>query len=405
MISPQLRSLIALPLLFLLSSCSTLSSLWHNPFADAESEQHTIEKKAPAAKVSFAERGDMAVLWRRDVDQRKPASPPGFSLPTIVHSDQGDLVVAGSQDGRVRFYTLSGHEAGRIALQSPCESGGLQLSNGLVVVGDVEGNIYGLDLANERIVWQQSLSSAMFGHPVAVDDDFIVQTSNNLIYRFSADGKKIWSYSSSRIGGISMHLTPSPVVYKHRIFALFSNGDVISLKADTGSLLWKRQLLISNKAAVMSELKVPVATPVVIPVGVSVAKEDLLAVSIYQGDMFFLSLRDGSTLAARGLSLKGSPLLFDGKLIVADASGAVSALDAAGITLWKKQLSNGELTAPVVWNHRIWVADEQAHVFRLSADGNLEASLALDGRIDRSPVVSKQGVLLRNNLGTLYLLR
>ena len=355
--------------------------------------------------VAPASTGHLSVLWRNNVDQRKPASPPGFSLPAAINTAQGELVIAGGQDKRLRVYSAGGSELERIALAHASESGALQLSNGLVVVGDVGGILYGLDISNGRIAWQQQLSSALIGVPVAVGDDFIIQTSNNQIFRFSAGGKKLWSYSG-QLGGLGSHLTPSPVVYDGNVYSVFSNGDVIALKADGGNFLWKRQMLLSNNAAVMSEVKIPEASPLVIPASQSGHGEATLVVSIFQGMLSFISLQDGSTLHQRKISLKSQPLLIDNTVFVADATGAVSALNANdAATLWKKQLSDGELTGPVLWRGNLWVADDQARVYRLDKKGRLQASTTLDGRIDRTPVATTHGLLVRNNLGTLYMLR
>jgi len=265
--------------------------------------------------------------------------------------------------------------------------------------------LYGLDIDQAKVAWRFSLSSALIGSPVAVADGFIVQTSNNQIYHFSNNGKKLWSYSGM-LGGLSMHLTPSPVVHKARVYAAMSNGDVVALKVANGSFIWKRQLLLSNKAAVMSDLKVPLAQPLLITAEQSGRDEDVLLVSVFQGQLSFLSLQDGSTLSNRSLSLKSAPLLIGKQVIVADTSGAVSALNALnGETLWKQQLSTGELTGPVLWQGSLWVADDQAMVYRLSPSGKLLATTELDGRIDRAPVVSNGGVLVRNNFGSLYMLR
>jgi len=93
-------------------------------------------------------------------------------------------------------------------------------------------------------------------------------------------------------------------------------------------------------------------------------------------------------------------------VFVADTAGAISALDASnGETLWKKQLTQGELTGPVYWQGSLWVADDKAMVYRLSLAGKFLASTELNGRIDRAPVVADEGVLVRNNLGSLYMLR
>jgi len=131
-----------------------------------------------------------------------------------------------------------------------------------------------------------------------------------------------------------------------------------------------------------------------------------LLVSVFQGEMSFLSLQDGSTLSNRLLSLKSAPLLVGKQVFVADTSGAVSALNpASGETLWKQQLTAGELTGPALWQGDLWVADDKGMVYRLSQSGKLLAVIELDGRIDRAPVAAQDGVLVRNNLGALYMLR
>ena len=131
----------------------------------------------------------------------------------------------------------------------------------------------------------------------------------------------------------------------------------------------------------------------------------MLVVAVFQGEVSFVSLQDGTVLSHRNLSLKSSPLLVGKHLYVADTSGAVSALDASnGETLWKQQISAAELTGPVLWQGSLWVADSSGMVYRLNIDGSVSASIELDGHIDRSPVVATDGVLVRNHLGTLYML-
>ncbi|RLL55923.1 pyrrolo-quinoline quinone [Mariprofundus sp. EBB-1] len=405
-------SLIALSSVMMLSACSTVSSLWSDQTETENVKAQTttsMDSKHGNASSNGSDvasaSGSIDLVWSNNVDQRKPASPMGFSVPTAVQSSAGERIIVGGQDYRVRIYNAQGSELNRIALNEACESAALQMSNGLVIVGDLGGTIYALDIDQAKVIWSVGLSAALIGSPIAYGDGFIIQTSNNQLYRFSHDGKKIWSYSDA-LGGLSMHLSPSPVVYKGRVFAALSNGDVVALNADTGSFIWKRQLLLSNKASVMSELKVPVAMPLLITAKQSGRDEDVLLVPVFQGQLSFLSLLDGSTLSNRKISSKSSPLLVGDQVFVADTSGALSALNALdGETTWKQQLSDGELTGPVLWQGSLWVADDQATVYRLSQSGKLLASKDLDGRIDRSPVVGKNGILVRNNLGSIYMLR
>ncbi len=385
-----------------LTACSSTSS-W---FGGDESSQKSGSTEAEIAAPAFIESnlGGISTVWRTDLDQRMPASVPGFSLPLIYQTGSAEKIVAGAQDKRVRIYSADGTELGRIGLGAACESGALQLSNGLVVVGDVEGGLYGLDIKKAVVSWKVELSSSFVGTPVAIDGGFIIQTVNNQVYRFSAAGEKLWSYSGND-GGLSMHLSPSPVVHKNRVYAAMTNGEVVALKAEHGGFLWKRQLLLNNNASILSELKVPVAAPTVVTAEESGRDEDTLVVPVFQGDIAFLSLQDGSTLNSRSISIKSSALLKNKRLYIADSTGSVSALDAAnGVTLWKQQVTTNELTGPVLWQGDLWVANEHGKVFRLTENGKVKASVELTGRIDRVPVATKKGVLVRNNLGTLYLL-
>jgi len=398
----MMRSAVIAPLkiALLAAGLTALAGCSMNLFSSEEGEQKAAIESSSAETTS-----DISILWRSDLDQRRPASNGGISNPAVAKSKDGEMIVAGAQDRRVRVLNGSGREIHRVALTAAGESGGLQLANGLVVVGDVAGKVFGIDIDQGSVVWTVELSSSLLSRPVLVGNDFIMQTENNQVFRFSDSGQKIWSYSGPP-GSLGMQLLPSPVVHRDQIYVAMRNGDVVALRADSGSFLWQRQLLINSNASVLRDLKVPVATPLLITAEQSGHQEDMLAVPLFQGELFFLSLQDGSTLMSRAISLKSSPLLIGKRVYVADAHGAVSMLDAATAdTLWKQQVSSGELTGPIYWNKMLWVADEFGKVYRLNLDGKLLATVELGGRIDLAPVVSSDGVLVRNNLGTLFKLR
>ncbi len=362
------------------------------------SKHHHID--AAVAPFTAQAADTIHIAWQREVDFRRPATISGFSQPVVA----GSYIVIGGQDRRVRIFTMDGDELNRVALAAPCESSGLQLANGLVVVGDIDGMLYGIDPDQAKIVWKTHLGAPLISAPVALQHGFIVQVSNNQVYRFDDNGKKVWSYSGL-LGGLSMRQTPAPVVYDGKVYVALSNSDVVALKASNGTFLWKHQLLINTDFSVLSEMKVPSSTPTLVTTSSSGAAEDMLVVALFQGDIDFLSLSDGSTLHRRHISLKSSALLHDKRLFVADTEGFIRALDASSSDiLWKQHLSSGALSGPVLWHNKLWVADDRGYVFRLTLDGGIEAVVKLKGRIDRAPVVTPKGVLVRNNLGTLYLL-
>jgi len=334
---------------------------------------------------------DMA--WVVDVDQRQPMSPSGFSQPALAGND----IVIGGRDAYVRVYDLHGNELRRIAIESACDSGALALSPALVVLGDVNGTIYGINPRVGRILWRQRLSSVMLGHPVKAGHGFMVQTADSHIYRFSSKGKKLWSFAGQQ-GGMTMRDGPSPRVSGKVVYAIFTNGDVVALQTDSGDLIWRRQLMLDMNAMTLSQMKVPVADPVLVG--------DLLIVSFYQGNLIALSVRDGQQRWQRQLSLKSTPIVQGGRLLAATSHGAVVSLDiSSGATLWREKLGDEELVGPVLWKKHLLVGDGRGHVSALMLDGRKSGMLDLPGRLERTPLAVPDGILIRNNLGGLYLVR
>jgi outer membrane protein assembly factor BamB len=356
------------------------------PAAVQQTGQQTSSFEAAAQTPS-----DLQIAWGVDVDQRRPLAPYSFARPVLV----GGLIVLAGQDSFVHIYNMNGRELRRIALQAPSNSDALALSHKLVVLGDVQGILYGIDPQQGKILWQWQMPSDMLGRPVQVGHDMLVQTGDNSIYRISAKGEKLWSFSSTQ-AGLNMLLTPSPLVVGNTCYAMLTSGDAVALRCDTGDLLWRRQLLLDNDAVVLSELKTPIADPVLVG--------DVLIVSFYQGSLIGLSARDGQQIWQRGLSLKSSPLVYQGRLFAASGNSILELDPSNGTTLWKRTLQAGDLVGPTLEQGRLFAADAHGRIFALNLDGRITGETSLPGRIDRSPVAASGGVLLRNNLGGLYLI-
>jgi len=363
-----------------LTSCSLFTN---SSDVDSSAKKKTVEEVVAPANLN--------VDWSVDVDQRHLMSPFGYSQPALV----GKEIVIGGRDARVHVYNLQGDELRRIAIEAPCESGALALNPALVVLADVKGTLYGINPQAGSIVWRYSLSSVLLGHPVRVGDGFMVQTADNRIYRFSPKGKKRWSYAGLP-GGLTMHQGSAPRVFGGIAYAVFSDGDIVALRTDSGDLVWRRQLLLDMNAVTLNEMKVPVADPVLVG--------KIMIVSFYQGNVIALSMKDGQQLWQRKLSLKTTPIMQADHLLAATSDGAVVALDvASGATLWRQKLTNSELVGPSLSQGKVFVGDAGGHVYALAPDGHKTGVLSLPGRIDRAPIVIlKGGVLIRNSLGGLY---
>ncbi len=347
------------------------------------------------------------VVWSTDVDGRKPADPLAYGQVTLTGQGEAARLVIGGRDARVHVYNLSGDELYRIALLEGSDSGAATLSSGLVVLSDTDAQLYAIDAQLGKISWQYALSSPVTGVPIIVDQDVLVQCTDNRIYRINTRGEKVWSFSG-QAGGLGLYLNTSPLLHDGRVYALLTTGDAIALDAKTGDLIWRKQLLLDTNAAHLADLKAPQAMPVwmsELTWDGNTAK-NLVLFSFYQGEAFALSLDDGSALMSHTISFKSAPLVDGERLYTADSHGLSQAVErGTGVALWQQQLSAAELVGPVMWHDSLWLADAQGSVFRLDKAGHVQASIDLPGSIDRSPVVIPNGVLVHTSLGGLYLLR
>jgi len=346
------------------------------------------------------------VVWSVDVDGRKPADPLAYGQVALTGQGEAARLVIGGRDARAHVYDLSGDELYRTTLFEGSDSGAATLASGLVILGDTDARLYAIDAQTGEIAWQYSLSAPLTGTPVIVGQDVLIQCTDNHIYRIDGQGKKVWSFSN-QAGGLGLYLNTSPLLHNGRVYTLLTTGDAIALDAETGDLVWRKQLLLNTDAAHLSDLKAPQAKPVWMPEltwGGNTAK-DLVLFSFYQGEAFALNSGDGSTMLSHTTSFKSAPLV-DGRLLyTADSHGLSQAIErSTGVILWQKQLSGAELVGPVKWHDSLWLADAQGNVFRLDKAGHVQASIELPGSIDRAPVVISNGVLVHTSLGGLYLL-
>jgi outer membrane protein assembly factor BamB len=346
-------------------------------------------------------------VWSVDVDQRLPNEPIALSVPALVGSGEDTLLVIAGRDGWIHIYDVNGSQIHRFFLGAPSDSPALALPNGHVVVGDIKGGLTVIDPLAGKIVWQKSLSAAFSSTPILVDNDFIVQTLANEIYRFSASGEKRWSYTGTQ-NTLLMYLGATPSLVQDRVYALLSNGDVVALKAYTGDLVWKRQLILSAAASNLSTFKGPLATPVYIEKlnmnGESVNK--VVLAPIFQGTLSALSADNGSLLFDVPVSLKAAPLIVGQTMYLADGLGFLSAYNLVkGNRMWSKKITGSALLGPTLFQQDLWVTDTHGELYKIDLQGEIIAQKTFSGHIHRLPIVTEQGLIFRTDRGEMTLVK
>ncbi len=357
---------------------------------------------------TFAQTSTIETVWSVDVDQRLPNDPAALSHLAILKHDNETWAVLAGRDGWVHVYNIvSGSEVRRFYLGTPVDSGALTLQNDTVVFGDIRGNLYAVDPIAGEIIWQKKLSSTFTMQPVAVGSDFLVQTADNELYRFSESGEKRWSYTGSK-NTLSLYLGANPWVDNDVVYTVFNNGGAVALKAYTGDVLWRQQTISASLAARVGNINGPLATPLLVE-SLQLAGEQVhhaLMVPIFNGELVILSAKDGSQSFSLPVSLKSTPLLVNKKMFMADSLGFLHAYNVdKGSRVWSKKISEHELIGPVLFDGALWLTDNQGNVFRVNMDGEVEANITLKGSITRLPIVTDMGLLIRTDRGLMTLVK
>lgn len=242
------------------------------------------------------------------------------------------------------------------------------------------------------------------GMVYAVDADGIAVALN------ASDGKQVWEFEAENVEVIDRLVSGAIAVADGRAYVVAGNGMIFGLDAGAGTELWRRQL-----QAPMRTTPTLIAGMVLAPTddsqlyaldgatgdilwqhaglfeqagmlgGASPAATDEIVVAAYgSGEVVALSLQSGQpiwnetvvrprrTLAIGAISdIVADPVISDGRVIVAGASGEMAAFDLArGDRLW---------TADVTSTQTPWVAG--SFIYIITERNELVCMLQQGGRI------------------------
>jgi outer membrane protein assembly factor BamB len=112
------------------------------------------------------------------------------------------------------------------------------ISQGIIYVGDVDGNFYAYKLSDGSEVWKQKFEGSGFLAGAAFHEDRLyVGDFNGLIRALDAsDGKELWKYEAK---GESY---AAPNVVDGRVLVTTEAGELVSLDASSGEQQWHFQI-------------------------------------------------------------------------------------------------------------------------------------------------------------------
>ncbi|MGJ8620794.1 MAG: outer membrane protein assembly factor BamB [Methylophilaceae bacterium] len=285
---------------------------------------------------------------------------------------EAGAVYAANSEGELGKWDIeNARQAWRIDVEEAI-SGGVGVGGGLVMVGTNRGHVMAYDF-NGKLVWSVQLSSEILSAPRYADSLVIVRSGDNHIYGLDAiDGSTKWVYER-KVPALSLRSTAGVIVDGGAVYAGFSGGKMVAIRADNGKLLWEATVAIPKGVTEIERIADITSLPVVSgPVVYAVA---------YQGRIAAIDRLSGKVLWNREISSYSGIAHEGSKIYVSHALGSVYSLsDDTGRTYWRQgDLLNRRLTTPLVLKGYVVVGDLEGYLHFLDIEsGQFAARIKVD---------------------------
>jgi outer membrane assembly lipoprotein YfgL len=299
-------------------------------------------------------------------------------------------------------------------------------AQGQVVLATSEGDLLTLQLTDGKLLQKVSLNQRLSAGVGSDGKRHAVVTRNNQLITV-ADGKEAWRQT------LSAQVFTPPLVAGERVFVLLADRTVQAYDGATGRLLWTQSragepLVLSQSGTLMPfgntlvaglsgrltgfdpttgriVWEAPMASPrglndlerLVDVVGLTYRSDPYLCARAYLSQVACINAQRGQVVWSRtsqgeqGLSGHGSTV------VGTESNGLVVAWQRdTGDRLWESdRLKYRRLSAPLVTETSIWLADDEGQLYLLNIqNGQPIHRSALDGSPLASPPVQHQGVVL-----------
>ncbi len=339
--------------------------------------------------------------FKRSLDVRKVWSTKvgkGSELLRISLMPAGDgkRVYAASYDGKVSAFDP---ESGKLAWRRELEvslSSGPGVGNGLVVVAGPDGDVVALRGEDGSEAWRTNVVGESLASPLVRNDVVVVYTINGVLRALSAlDGSERWLIEQSS-PALTLRGSATPLIVGTSVVAGFDNGRLIAASLTDGVTEWEAMMSPPSGRSDLERLAD-------VDGYMATVGQDIYAAG-YQGRVASLAAESGQVLWAREISTyAGIAADWNNVYIVAD-NGELIALRRSGADLWRQDaLLRRHPTAPVAFNNTVVVGDFEGYVhFFNNEDGTTVARMrAGNGMFSGAPVVVGTRLIVQSEDGRL----
>lgn len=256
--------------------------------------------------------------------------------------------------------------------------GGIAVADGALYASTGRAELLRLDAGTGKVVWRVSLGAPARSAPTVADDRAYVATLDDRLIAFAIkDGAQLWSYQA-QTAATTVLGSPAPAYAEGVVVAGFGSGDLVALRADSGTVAWADSLASALGRDSLVDLSAIRGMPVI-------ADRRVYAVGL-GGLMVAIDLRSGRRLWERDIASGDTPWLAGNTIYLISTDQDLAALSTEnGRIRWVSSLPRYESPkrekGAIFWRGPVLAGDY------LLVAGSTEQMLAADphdGKVARS---------------------
>ncbi|HEY2625023.1 MAG TPA: outer membrane protein assembly factor BamB [Dyella sp.] len=257
-------------------------------------------------------------------------------------------------------------------------AGGPMVSGDLLVVGTLDGHVYGINAKDGSPRWESVVNSEVVASPFISGNLVIARTADGRLYGFdSATGERRWVYDQGSVPLLSLRGEGPLLVANGVVFFGSDDGKLVALRLDTGDKLWEQRLASGEGRTEIDRLSDADG-------GILLDGSTLFGAA-YHGNLVAVDGPSGRPLWGRPFSTFTSLDISNNALFGVDADSQVWAFDKnGGADMWKNdKLKYRWLTGPAVQGDYVVVGDLEGYVHWLQTG---DGALAARERLSKKPI-------------------
>lgn len=169
--------------------------------------------------------------------------PREYASPAV--EPKTGMVYVGSNDGALfALDAATGRERWRRPTGGPIWAAPLVVGD-VVYVGNGDGRVLAVDRKTGAMLWDEPFvaDGAIESTPAEHSGRLFVTLDTNEVRALDAAvGDALWSYRREHLSAFTLAGQAPPVVWKDTIVTGFSDGAVVALRVEDGSVVWERSL-------------------------------------------------------------------------------------------------------------------------------------------------------------------